>query len=92
MKYLKIIGAASFILLVAYGAFLLGSRGRSTAKTPLRDAREADARQKVIWTCSMHPQIQEDEPGKCPLCGMDLIPAESAGDDASPRRLTMSPW
>lgn len=26
------------------------------------------------WTCSMHPQIRMDNPGKCPLCGMDLVP------------------
>ncbi len=25
-----------------------------------------------VWTCAMHPQIQEDGPGTCPLCGMDL--------------------
>lgn len=30
--------------------------------------------QGTIWTCSMHPQIRMDQPGKCPLCGMDLIP------------------
>jgi len=28
----------------------------------------------TIWTCSMHPQIRRSEPGKCPICGMDLIP------------------
>jgi len=33
-----------------------------------------------MWTCSMHPQIMQPEPGDCPLCGMDLIPAES-GDE-----------
>ncbi len=27
-----------------------------------------------VWTCSMHPQIQLPDPGKCPLCSMDLIP------------------
>jgi Cu(I)/Ag(I) efflux system membrane fusion protein len=27
-----------------------------------------------IWTCAMHPQIRMPEPGKCPICGMDLIP------------------
>ena len=27
------------------------------------------------WTCSMHPQIMLPEPGDCPICGMDLIPA-----------------
>ncbi|SFC38315.1 membrane fusion protein, Cu(I)/Ag(I) efflux system [Flagellimonas taeanensis] len=29
-----------------------------------------------MWTCSMHPQIMLPEPGDCPICGMDLIPAE----------------
>ncbi len=33
--------------------------------------------QAIIWTCSMHPQIRMDKPGKCPICGMDLIPLES---------------
>jgi len=31
----------------------------------------------TIWTCSMHPQIRQDKPGKCPICGMDLIPVSS---------------
>lgn len=30
--------------------------------------------QQEIWTCSMHPQIRQSGPGKCPLCGMALIP------------------
>jgi Cu(I)/Ag(I) efflux system membrane fusion protein len=30
----------------------------------------------TIWTCSMHPQIRQEKPGKCPLCFMDLIPLE----------------
>ena len=30
-----------------------------------------------VWTCSMHPQIRQPEPGDCPICGMDLIPLES---------------
>lgn len=28
---------------------------------------------KIIYTCPMHPEVQMDEPGKCPKCGMDLI-------------------
>ena len=27
----------------------------------------------VYYTCSMHPQIMQDGPGKCPICGMQLI-------------------
>ena len=33
-----------------------------------------------MWTCSMHPQIMQPEPGDCPICGMDLIPAESSSE------------
>jgi Cu(I)/Ag(I) efflux system membrane fusion protein len=35
----------------------------------------------TIWTCSMHPQIRQDKPGKCPICGMDLIPVSSIQSD-----------
>jgi Cu(I)/Ag(I) efflux system membrane fusion protein len=34
----------------------------------------AEIVQGDIWTCAMHPQIRLEKPGKCPLCGMDLIP------------------
>lgn len=34
-----------------------------------------------LWTCSMHPQVQLTEPGDCPICGMDLIPANSEGNE-----------
>ena len=26
-----------------------------------------------LWTCPMHPHILEDEPGECPVCGMELV-------------------
>ncbi len=39
-----------------------------------------DAAEETVWTCSMHPQIRQPNPGRCPLCDMDLIPASS--DDA----------
>lgn len=43
------------------------------------------------WTCSMHPQIQESEPGDCPICGMDLIPAEEDSDqNGETRQMSMS--
>lgn len=29
-----------------------------------------------LWTCGMHPQVIEDEPGQCPICGMNLVPLE----------------
>jgi len=36
------------------------------------DARRAPSPLAGKWTCPMHPDIARDEPGDCPLCGMDL--------------------
>ena len=43
-----------------------------------------------MWTCSMHPQIMQPEPGDCPICGMDLIPAESGGEGLAMNEIKMS--
>lgn len=39
------------------------------------------AKEETIWTCSMHPEIEEDQPGACPICGMDLTPKDEAEDE-----------
>jgi len=31
---------------------------------------------KEVYTCPMHPQIVKDQPGQCPICGMDLVKKE----------------
>jgi Cu(I)/Ag(I) efflux system membrane fusion protein len=36
-----------------------------------------------VWTCSMHPQIRQDKPGKCPICAMDLILLKTAFSSAA---------
>jgi hypothetical protein len=38
-------------------------------KTSGRGTKDAAS----FWTCSMHPQIVQDAPGTCPICGMDLV-------------------
>lgn len=50
------------------GWFLFGG---NNSETHLHNNEVAE---ETIWTCSMHPQIRQNEPGKCPICGMDLIP------------------
>jgi len=42
------------------------------------------------YTCAMHPQIRQSEPGICPLCEMDLTPVEQDGS-SNDRVLTMTP-
>ncbi len=43
-----------------------------------------------IWTCSMHPQIRQNEPGVCPICEMDLIPLANTDNSNDPTTLKMS--
>ncbi|MFW5960488.1 MAG: heavy metal-binding domain-containing protein, partial [Chitinivibrionales bacterium] len=78
-------GIAVLILL----SFLAGKGCRETSASKgsehTEDVKESDETQ--IWTCSMHPRIRREEPGKCPICFMDLIPvsdAEGTSGDESP--------
>ncbi len=45
-------------------------------------AGEKPAAEKIIeyWTCAMHPSVRSDKPGKCPICGMELIPVEKTAE------------
>lgn len=60
-------------------------------------AKEADGvhvhteEEQTIWTCSMHPQIRKNEPGDCPICGMDLIQLENSNEEIDPMAVRMSP-
>jgi len=57
-------------------------------------AEEHDHDQEIesgeMWTCSMHPQIMQPEPGDCPICGMELIPAESGADSLAMDQFKMT--
>lgn len=34
---------------------------------------------KSMYTCPMHPEVQQDHPGKCPKCGMILVAEKNGG-------------
>lgn len=44
-----------------------------------------------VWTCAMHPFIRSNKPGKCPICGMALIPLKEEDKDSNSPILTLSP-
>ena len=47
-----------------------GLRGRDGLRRPRRRCRRV-----VVYTCPMHPAVITSEPGRCPDCGMKLLPA-----------------
>ena len=60
---------------LSVGVFSSCTKKESTAeKSEVAHQHEG---QKEVWTCPMHPQIRKDGPGKCPICGMDLVKADT---------------
>jgi Cu(I)/Ag(I) efflux system membrane fusion protein len=73
----KIVGIALFAGLF-FGWLFFHDSDSKTGQNAEINTRE----QKTIWTCSMHPRIRMDKPGKCPICGMDLIPLQKDAGSA----------
>jgi len=71
-------------ILLGWLLFSGGNRKPSAQQTATVEEAHDHGAEATIWTCSMHPQIRMDEPGDCPICGMDLIPLQTTGTgDAS---------
>ena len=43
-----------------------------------------------VYTCPMHPEVVQDSPGDCPICGMALEPRELVGGEENPELIDMS--
>ena len=64
----------SFSLIM--GLFLGWLLFHSSGKNDIKAVQSAETANSKIWTCAMHPQIRMPQPGKCPICGMELIPLD----------------
>ncbi len=66
------------VFLLPLGLFLAGWWFGLPPSSP-DDGGDASAASDETWTCSMHPQIRQPNPGLCPICNMDLIPLQDDG-------------
>lgn len=78
---IKIIVTAIIAILIGLlaGYLIFGSDKNVSGSTDTPNQEDditQDLAESKIWTCSMHPQIRQNEPGDCPICGMDLIRLE----------------
>lgn len=82
--------AAALIIIGLAGGYSIGRRGR---EAPVEHEQAAgESLEAQVWTCSMHPQIRQPKPGKCPICAMDLIPVtETGAGKVGARELSLSP-
>lgn len=73
-KYVTYLGILGIGLLLGWLLF-----GKSTPNETSHNHDEF-SKSNQMWTCAMHPQIMQPESGDCPICGMELIPAEVSVD------------
>ncbi|HEY4157712.1 MAG TPA: efflux RND transporter periplasmic adaptor subunit [Polyangiaceae bacterium] len=78
------VGSLAFACALAVSAFVFreplfawfdGDSGRAAANRAQTAAVAADVDH---YTCPMHPSVKQHDPGKCPICGMDLVPVSKA--------------
>jgi Cu(I)/Ag(I) efflux system membrane fusion protein/cobalt-zinc-cadmium efflux system membrane fusion protein len=79
------------IVILAIIGFTVGGYlvGRHSHDFPPDKATVSESEEAHQWTCSMHPFIIRDQPGLCPICGMDLVPVKKdAAGGAAEQKIT----
>ena len=80
-----IIAISTLIVGIILGWFLFGRNASQDHNHEL--VREG---MKQVWTCSMHPSVRQNESGKCPICGMDLVPLDMDHSNKNSSEIKMS--
>ncbi|PIV57244.1 efflux RND transporter periplasmic adaptor subunit [Candidatus Desantisbacteria bacterium CG_4_10_14_0_8_um_filter_48_22] len=98
-RFYVITAVTAIAVILAFSLFSrTGKRGAARGKSAERGqhtAAQAEKGKKEIsyWTCGMHPSVHSGKPGKCPICGMDLIPVykEEKTPEGSDAGLALTP-
>ncbi len=77
----------AFIYIIISASLLLACSGGKKSE-PAHDHTAETAATK--YTCPMHPSVLQDGPGKCPICGMDLVLKSQSSGDANSLMLNES--
>lgn len=85
--------AIAIIIGLGAGWLIFGNSSGDSANKDMSEMSDHDHSGESadqMWTCSMHPQIMQPEAGDCPICGMDLIPAEAGADGLAANEIKMT--
>ncbi len=69
----KMIALMIILTTIGFGSWWFFNQGHQTNH---RGHQHGRVKKTSKYLCSMHPQIIENNPGKCPICGMTLVPIE----------------
>jgi RND family efflux transporter MFP subunit len=80
------------IIVVAYAVFTSVLLIGCTESETVKGGNEAISTSEDLYTCGMHPNVIQEGPGNCPICGMNLTPLNgSPSDDSSTKVEDQSP-
>jgi hypothetical protein len=74
-------------ILTTICAIALAASNSTIAQTDHHDQEQGNGHEHaaVKYTCPMHPGVMVDHPGKCPKCGMTLVPIKEKGKRSTPK-------
>ncbi|PIQ09009.1 MAG: efflux transporter periplasmic adaptor subunit [Ignavibacteriales bacterium CG18_big_fil_WC_8_21_14_2_50_31_20] len=70
----------TYLLLVFLGA-IIGVGGFYIINNNNTNINNHSEEEGTLYTCGMHPNIIESEPGTCPICGMNLTPIKNSNNN-----------
>ncbi len=86
LGWLSAIALAVLLLVV----FLIRWCSVANIENKPEEDKSSEKSKVETWTCAMHPFIRSNKPGKCPICGMTLIPLKEEDKDSNSPVLTLS--
>ncbi|MFA4985638.1 MAG: efflux RND transporter periplasmic adaptor subunit [Candidatus Brocadiia bacterium] len=91
LKFLAGVAKWVFFLIILAAVFwggytFRGSVNSSETPSAVLPTDQTGHEGETIWTCAMHPQIRQNKPGRCPICGMELIQLRASSGKELPLR------
>jgi Cu(I)/Ag(I) efflux system membrane fusion protein len=84
MNSINLIGRRAIVaLLIAAIAIAVGVSWLTFRNTQATRSAAAESRKILYYQSPMHPWVKSDKPGKCTVCGMELVPVFEGGGQSS---------
>lgn len=81
MTRLRIVAILAACATLAAGWIAISRHGMPPFPGFAEESAGTEPEEALLYTCGMHPQVVQEEPGRCPICGMNLVPI---GSDRGP--------